>query len=168
MESLNDFINDISNSVIDAKNEISVLQDEDNVFDTLEKFNNIKKNYTNEGTIDASGWKNYMGSHDSANSTNAPDHNSIIYKLKEWSNTAGANGTRLKWEEINDFMVWKITSEEIRYDYLRSPVGEIYIDASLNTVEDIDNIDLTKVVELTDETDLSGELACAGGACEIN
>jgi hypothetical protein len=29
------------------------------------------------------------------------------------------------------------------------------------------NIDLTKVVELTDETDLSGELACAGGACEI-
>ena len=28
-------------------------------------------------------------------------------------------------------------------------------------------IDLSKVVELQDETDLSGELACAGGACEI-
>ena len=27
--------------------------------------------------------------------------------------------------------------------------------------------DLSKVVELQDETDLSGELACAGGACEI-
>jgi len=28
-------------------------------------------------------------------------------------------------------------------------------------------IDLTRVVETTDETDLIGELACAGGACEI-
>jgi hypothetical protein len=28
-------------------------------------------------------------------------------------------------------------------------------------------IDLSKVVELDDTTDLSGELACAGGACEI-
>jgi ribonucleoside-triphosphate reductase (thioredoxin) len=29
------------------------------------------------------------------------------------------------------------------------------------------NVDLTKVIELQDNTDLSGELACAGGACEI-
>jgi len=29
------------------------------------------------------------------------------------------------------------------------------------------NIDLSKVIELTDETDLSGELACSGGACEV-
>jgi len=29
------------------------------------------------------------------------------------------------------------------------------------------SIDLSKVIELTDETDLSGELACSGGACEI-
>jgi len=29
------------------------------------------------------------------------------------------------------------------------------------------DIDLTNIVELNDETDLSGELACAGGACEI-
>ena len=28
-------------------------------------------------------------------------------------------------------------------------------------------VDLTKVIELDDDTDLSGELACAGGACEI-
>ena len=28
-------------------------------------------------------------------------------------------------------------------------------------------VDLTKINELTDETDLKGELACAGGACEI-
>ena len=29
------------------------------------------------------------------------------------------------------------------------------------------DINLTNIVELDDETDLSGELACAGGACEI-
>jgi ribonucleoside-diphosphate reductase alpha chain len=28
-------------------------------------------------------------------------------------------------------------------------------------------IDLTKIVEETDNTDLQAELACAGGACEI-
>ena len=29
------------------------------------------------------------------------------------------------------------------------------------------NVDLTRISEAEDETDLSGELACAGGACEI-
>ena len=29
------------------------------------------------------------------------------------------------------------------------------------------DVDLSKIVENNDETDLSGELACAGGACEI-
>jgi hypothetical protein len=31
----------------------------------------------------------------------------------------------------------------------------------------LEEIDLRKVVELEDDTNLSGELACAGGACEI-
>ena len=31
----------------------------------------------------------------------------------------------------------------------------------------LQEVDLTKVVELEDKTDLSGELACAGGNCEI-
>ena len=30
------------------------------------------------------------------------------------------------------------------------------------------NIDLDKVVEGEDNTDLSGEIACAGGACELS
>ena len=32
----------------------------------------------------------------------------------------------------------------------------------------LSNIDLSKIVELSDNTDLSGELACAGGACEVD
>ena len=31
----------------------------------------------------------------------------------------------------------------------------------------LEEIDLTKIVELEDDTNLSGELACSGGACEI-
>ena len=30
-----------------------------------------------------------------------------------------------------------------------------------------ENINLTKIKENTDETDLNGEVACSGGACEI-
>ena len=29
------------------------------------------------------------------------------------------------------------------------------------------DIDLSKIVEQDDETNLTGELACAGGACEV-
>ena len=33
--------------------------------------------------------------------------------------------------------------------------------------EELKNVDLSKITELQDDTDLSGEIACAGGACEI-
>ena len=29
------------------------------------------------------------------------------------------------------------------------------------------NVDLSKIIELDDNTDLKGELACAGGVCEV-
>ena len=31
----------------------------------------------------------------------------------------------------------------------------------------LENVDLTQIVEEDDNTDLKGEAACAGGACEI-
>ena len=31
----------------------------------------------------------------------------------------------------------------------------------------LQEVDLTKVIEVDDNTNLSGEIACAGGACEI-
>jgi ribonucleoside-diphosphate reductase alpha chain len=34
-------------------------------------------------------------------------------------------------------------------------------------MKSLSNVDLTKVIELQDNTNLSGEVACAGGACEI-
>ena len=34
-------------------------------------------------------------------------------------------------------------------------------------IKNLTNIDLTQVIENQDNTNLSGELACAGGQCEI-
>jgi hypothetical protein len=34
-------------------------------------------------------------------------------------------------------------------------------------MKSLSSVDLTKVIELQDNTNLSGEVACAGGACEI-
>ena len=35
-------------------------------------------------------------------------------------------------------------------------------------MQDLTNVDLNFVTEVEDNTDLSGEIACAGGACEID
>jgi hypothetical protein len=34
-------------------------------------------------------------------------------------------------------------------------------------LQHLHSVDLSKIVELVDNTDLKGEAACAGGACEI-
>jgi ribonucleoside-diphosphate reductase alpha chain len=34
-------------------------------------------------------------------------------------------------------------------------------------IKSLKSVDLTKVVEFEDNTNLSGELACTGGACEV-
>jgi hypothetical protein len=34
-------------------------------------------------------------------------------------------------------------------------------------MKSLTDVNLTNIVEVEDETDLAGELACAGGACEI-
>ena len=34
-------------------------------------------------------------------------------------------------------------------------------------IESLNSIDLTRVVEMEDNTDLSGELACSGGSCTV-
>ena len=34
-------------------------------------------------------------------------------------------------------------------------------------MESLQSVDLSNVIEMQDDTNLSGELACAGGACEI-
>ncbi len=51
--------------------------------------------------------------------------------------------------------------------YTQAPFEDISKAQYETMMESLNQVDLSKIVETTDETDLSGELACAGGACEI-
>jgi ribonucleoside-diphosphate reductase alpha chain len=51
--------------------------------------------------------------------------------------------------------------------YTQAPFEDITKEQYELMMKSLSNIDLTQVVELDDNTDLSGELACAGGACEV-
>ena len=51
--------------------------------------------------------------------------------------------------------------------YKQAPFEDCSKETYEAMLETLEEVDLTKVVEVDDNTDLSGELACAGGACEI-
>ena len=51
--------------------------------------------------------------------------------------------------------------------YTQAPFEDITEDEYNRLMRPLTTIDLSNIVEEEDETDLKGELACAGGACEI-
>jgi ribonucleoside-diphosphate reductase alpha chain len=51
--------------------------------------------------------------------------------------------------------------------YIQAPFEDCTKEKYEELMQTLHEIDLSKVVELNDNTDLSGELACAGGACEV-
>ena len=52
--------------------------------------------------------------------------------------------------------------------YKQAPFEDITKEKYEEMLESLTNVDLSNVVELDDNTDLSGELACSGGNCEID
>ena len=51
--------------------------------------------------------------------------------------------------------------------YVQAPFSDCTKEEFEELFKKLHSIDLSKIIELTDETDLSGEVACAGGACLI-
>jgi ribonucleoside-diphosphate reductase alpha chain len=51
--------------------------------------------------------------------------------------------------------------------YTQAPFEDITKEEYERLMGSLTSIDLTDILETEDETDLKGELACAGGACEI-
>jgi ribonucleoside-diphosphate reductase alpha chain len=51
--------------------------------------------------------------------------------------------------------------------YIQAPFETCTEEKYNELMKSLHNIDLSKIVELDDNTDLSGELACAGGACTV-
>jgi len=53
------------------------------------------------------------------------------------------------------------------HTYVQAPFEDCDEETFNRMYESLKRIDLTKVVEITDNTNLQGEAACAGGACEV-
>jgi len=51
--------------------------------------------------------------------------------------------------------------------YIQAPFEDCTKEKYEELMKTLHEVDLSKVIELEDTTDLSGELACAGGACEV-
>ncbi len=51
--------------------------------------------------------------------------------------------------------------------YTQAPFEDITKKKYNEMMKSLNNVDLSKVVEVTDNTNLTGELACAGGSCEV-
>ncbi len=79
-----------------------------------------------------------------------------------------------KWKVVGDWM-WnnrKVYNglSVLPFDngsYVQAPFEDCTKEKYEELMSKLKDIDLTKVIELDDNTDLQGEVACAGGACEI-
>ena len=94
------------------------------------------------------------------------------------SNTHNVSATiSLKEDEWDKAGKWMWNNREyynglsvLPYDggtYTQAPFEDISQEKFRKLVESLNDVNLTSVKEETDNTDLSGELACAGGSCEI-
>jgi ribonucleoside-triphosphate reductase len=53
------------------------------------------------------------------------------------------------------------------HSYKQAPFEDCTKEDYEKLMETLKDVDLSRIVELSDETDLSGEIACSGGACEV-
>jgi len=53
------------------------------------------------------------------------------------------------------------------HTYKQAPFEDCTKEEYEEMIQNLHNIDLTKVVEMDDNTNLAGELACSGGSCEV-
>ena len=102
----------------------------------------------------------------------------VVPGHRKGSNTHNVSATiSLKDNEWEDAGEWMWDNRDyynglavLPYDggsYVQAPFEDIKASTYNEMLKDLEEIDLTKIEEITDETDLAGELACAGGACEI-
>ena len=79
-----------------------------------------------------------------------------------------------EWDEVGKWM-WKNRTHYnglsvLPYDggnYIQAPFEDCDEVTYKRLMNSLNEVDLTKVIETNDNTNLSGEIACAGGACEV-
>ena len=85
----------------------------------------------------------------------------ISVKDNEWEDVG-----KWMWENRNNFNGISV----LPYDggtYIQAPFEDITKEKFDEMMSHLHSIDLSNVVEEEDNTDLSGEIACSGGACEV-
>ena len=124
----------------------SILRDE-SPFDLLERIKKVATEWVKPGHRKGSNTHNVSAT--------------VSLKQEEWD-AAG----RWMWENRDYYNGLSV----LPYDggtYTQAPfedISKVKYDMAMSHLK---NVDLTRISEAEDETDLSGELACAGGACEI-
>ncbi len=124
----------------------SILRDE-SPFDLLERIKKVATEWVKPGHRKGSNTHNVSAT--------------VSLKQNEWD-AAG----RWMWENRDHYNGLSV----LPYDggtYTQAPfedISKVKYDMAMSHLK---NVDLTRISESEDETDLSGELACAGGACEI-
>jgi ribonucleoside-diphosphate reductase alpha chain len=86
----------------------------------------------------------------------------LVYKINEWPMVG-----KWMWDNRESFNGISV----LPYDggsYIQAPFTDCTKKTYEEMMEVLRDIDLTKVIETTDSTNLMGEQACAGGACEVN
>ena len=79
-----------------------------------------------------------------------------------------------EWDAVGEWM-WENKEfynglSVLPYDggtYIQAPFEDCTKEKYEELMKTLTNVDLSKVIEIEDNTDLSGEVACAGGACEV-
>ena len=119
----------------------------ENVFEFLERVRNYSKHWVKNGHQDGLNTHNVSAT--------------ISVKENEWESVG--NWMWNNREYYNGLSV-------LPYDggnYTQAPFEDITEEQYLEMVGKLKGLDMTQVIEQEDNTDLQGEIACAGGLCEI-
>jgi len=119
----------------------------ESVFDLLERVKQFSIRWVNNGHVDGMNTHNVSAT--------------ISIKEDEWDDVA-------EWMWFNRHYYNGLSV--LPFDggtYKQAPFETITKEEYTNLYSLLGSIDLTKVTESEDNTDLSGEIACAGGLCEI-
>jgi ribonucleoside-triphosphate reductase len=144
-----DFFSPESQAIITVpqKAPLGSITREESVFDLLERVKHVSEKWVRTGHKDGNNTHNVSAT--------------ISVKDNEW-------------DEVGEWM-WKNRDyynglAVLPFDggtYKQAPFEDISESTFYRLRKNLTEIDLTKVMEQNDETDLSGELACAGGSCEV-
>ena len=112
----------------------------------------------------------------------------VSHVWKEWVKTGHRRGSNVnnvsttvsvkphEWEEVGEWM-WNHRNEftalsvlphdEKEHSYTQAPFEEITEEEYEGRVKVLHEIDLSKIVEIEDDTRLKENLACSGNSCEV-